>query len=248
MVISTVTATSTSSSRTSEPDLADGVAERWHRSFPLATGRADPGVRPRMSGSSILTATTSWTWPRQLRPTVSRSCSTSPKRSAVRHAVPTGRTSQTARWREGDCQGAAWGDFDKDGRVDLYVTNWGEPNRLFRNLGGHLFSEVAGVALGPPGDSLSGRAVWGDCDNDGDLDLYVAQNLEFRISSGETRSAFVVATNGEPLSMASRHAHAAAWADYDEDGLIDLYIASSWEPAVFCTTMGWVSSRTPAIA
>jgi hypothetical protein len=68
--------------------------------------------------------------------------------------------------------GAAAGDYDNDGWVDLYYTRIGAPNCLFRNLGNGTFQEVAaaaGVAL----SSESSGCVWGDVDNDGDLDLYV---------------------------------------------------------------------------
>lgn len=80
--------------------------------------------------------------------------------------------------------GEDWGcgvcaaDFDNDGRVDLYVTNFGA-NRLYRNLGNGTFEEVserAGVAA--PGWS-SGAAFF-DADGDGWLDLYVAQYIDCR--------------------------------------------------------------------
>jgi enediyne biosynthesis protein E4 len=77
-----------------------------------------------------------------------------------------------AAWGGGACAG----DFDGDGRLDLYVTNWG-PNVLYRNRGDGTFEDVAaraGVAAG----GWSTGCTFFDADADGDLDLYVARYVE----------------------------------------------------------------------
>jgi hypothetical protein len=77
-----------------------------------------------------------------------------------------------AAWGNGVCAG----DADGDGRLDLYVTNWG-PNFLFRNRGDGTFAEIAtqaGVAAG----GWSTGCAFLDADADGDLDLYVARYVE----------------------------------------------------------------------
>ncbi|HEV8629957.1 MAG TPA: CRTAC1 family protein [Thermoanaerobaculia bacterium] len=73
------------------------------------------------------------------------------------------------RW----AKGVAWGDYDDDGDPDLYVSNMG-PNRLYRNNSDGTFTDVAESAgvTAPAGPSF---ATWFfDFDNDGDLDLFVA--------------------------------------------------------------------------
>lgn len=74
----------------------------------------------------------------------------------------------------------AVGDFDNDGRPDIYVTNSGE-NRLYRNNRDGTFTDVAektGVALG----KWSIGTTFGDYDGDGRLDLFVSGYIHYDIA------------------------------------------------------------------
>ena len=73
--------------------------------------------------------------------------------------------------------GAAVGDYDGDGRDDLFVTGWRD-QRLYRNAGGGQFDDVTERA-GLQSNVWSTSAAWADLDGDGDLDLYVAAYLDF---------------------------------------------------------------------
>ncbi len=73
--------------------------------------------------------------------------------------------------------GAAAGDFDGDGRVDLLVTGW-RGLRLYRNRGDARFEDVT-ERSGLASDDWSTGAAWADLDGDGDLDLYVAAYLDY---------------------------------------------------------------------
>ncbi len=72
----------------------------------------------------------------------------------------------------GDSVSSTWGDYDNDGDLDLYVTNdFNENNVLYRNDDGEFVKVVDGDLVNDGG--RSNGAIWGDYDNDGDLDLYV---------------------------------------------------------------------------
>jgi hypothetical protein len=74
--------------------------------------------------------------------------------------------------------GVAVGDYDNDGRPDLFVTRW-RSYALYRNLGGGRFQDATAQA-GLEGDrDWPMSAAWADLDNDGDLDLYVCHYLKW---------------------------------------------------------------------
>ena len=80
-------------------------------------------------------------------------------------------TAESGIQRRGYGMGACAGDYDNDGRVDLYVTNAG-PNTLYHNAGGGRFTDVTRAAR--VGASLwSTGCAFADLDKDGDLDLFV---------------------------------------------------------------------------
>ena len=70
----------------------------------------------------------------------------------------------------GDSSGAAWGDYDSDGFIDLFVGNNSTANALYRNNGDGTFTKITNAA--PVLDRGYG-CVWGDFNNDGNLDLLV---------------------------------------------------------------------------
>ena len=130
----------------------------------------------------------------------------------------------------GDSRGASWGDYDGDGDLDLYVVSTAT-NALYRNDAGVL-TLLSGVAA----DASNGRsASWGDYDDDGDLDLYVANYSATNVSNVLYRNDGVDVNGAEVFSDVSSTAgvastspsYSASWVDYDEDGLLDLYVANA---------------------
>ncbi len=90
-------------------------------------------------------------------------------------------TAQTGSGDLGYGMGCAVGDYDNDGRADLYVTNYGR-NAFYRNQEDGTFAERAQVA-GVADPHWSTSAAFFDYDNDGDLDLYVANYLDLTLDT-----------------------------------------------------------------
>lgn len=135
--------------------------------------------------------------------------------------------------------GGAFGDVDLDGDLDFFATNQGGPNFLYLNQGDvdgdglpdHV--EIAG-ALGLQEEAkLSHAAVFIDHDNDGDQDLYVTHwsvgnTLWKNFLLEDGRLAFRDVTDLAGLRDEGR-AITSAWADFDQDGFLDVYLAKHAE-------------------
>jgi hypothetical protein len=138
---------------------------------------------------------------------------------------------------------AAWGDFNNDGWVDLFVGNESRgkenhPCELFQNNGDGTFSEIAG-ALGLADLGFVKGVIWGDYNNDGLLDLYVsrlgAPNRLFRnegkqaLKQGEKfpKISWAFTDSTSQAGVAAPVNSFATWFwDYDNDGWQDLFVAA----------------------
>lgn len=126
--------------------------------------------------------------------------------------------------------GVAWGDFDNDGWVDVYVTNkdTSVADVLFKNNTDGTFTDVTNSAFSPlPKQSGSG-AAFADYDNDGDLDLYVCRSGENALFQNNGDATFtdvtVTAFAGAPVD--SGRTQTVSWGDYDNDGYLDFFYAN----------------------
>ena len=141
-----------------------------------------------------------------------------------------------------DSFSAAWGDYDLDGDLDLFVTHWGDnrppgsSEHLWRNNGDGTFTDVS-VSLGitaayafVTGDigDLSFTPNFADIDSDGWPDLLVAGDfLQSKVFRNVRGTAFVDATT--PV-ISDENGMGAAVGDYDNDGHLDWFVSSIWDP------------------
>ncbi|HIF01583.1 MAG TPA: VCBS repeat-containing protein [Planctomycetes bacterium] len=143
-------------------------------------------------------------------------------------------------------------DYDLDGDIDIFITNYGDrflsvaessgpepyhdannggPNVLLQNDGEWVFSDVtAASGLNMNNTRWSLAASWEDFDDDGDFDLYVAndfgRNNLYRNDGGHFVD--IAATAGVEDIAAGM---SVSWADYDRDGRMDLYVGNMFSSA-----------------
>ena len=143
--------------------------------------------------------------------------------------------------------GVSAGDYDNDGDVDLYVTNWGA-NVLLRNDGRGRFDDVTSVAgVGDPGWGTA--AAFLDLDGDDDLDLFVVNYLNWspgsaqdcirtycgpsaddatpdRLYRNNGDGTFTDVSTSAGLNAAFGNGLGIAGADFNDDGRIDVFVAN----------------------
>ncbi len=138
-------------------------------------------------------------------------------------------------------QTAAWGDYDLDGDLDIYIGNESvrddpHPCELFENRGDGTFVEVAASA-GVAHTGFVKGVVWGDIDNDGDLDLYLSviagRNLLYENLGAESGKRPRFREIGEAAAVTEPDYSFPTWMfDFDQDGLLDI-LAASFDKARF---------------
>ncbi len=144
--------------------------------------------------------------------------------------------------------GITIGDYDNDGRPDVFIVNKTGRSRLFKNLGSWKFEDVTEQSgLGPPAPGLlesvsswfgsdqetesveiwKQGAAFADVNNDGWLDLYLCRTAapnELYMNQGD--GTFLEAENAAGLALASASGM-AAFCDFDRDGWLDAYVQTN---------------------
>ena len=148
---------------------------------------------------------------------------------------------------EGNAHGLAFGDYDNDGDLDIYITNYDQANVLYRNNGDGTFTDITNYA-GVGNVGLNRSCIFADFDNDGYLDIFVTVrsggNLLYHNNGDGT---FTEVAQSWGLG-GTKNAHGAASGDYDNDGDLDIYVAHVYEADRFYRNSGtsnnWIIIRT----
>ncbi len=128
--------------------------------------------------------------------------------------------------------GAAVGDYDGDGDMDLFVTRLGAPPILYQNQGDGTFADVSDAA-GVEVTQRANGAAFGDVENDGDEDLYVTALGDHRyyllINDGAGHFTEQGGPRGVAIETVNRHVgYTPTFGDYDRDGYLDLH-TNEWD-------------------
>ncbi len=153
----------------------------------------------------------------------------------LQHRYPDSGPGAVADFQTYFSGGAAAGDYDNDGHVDLYVTRMDATDILFRNLGDGTFADATAAAFGTPRNLKSNGCAWGDIDNDGDLDLYVTTLFStgylLYINDGDGGFREESYQRGAKVfSIDSHFGQSVAFGDYDLDGFLDFHV-TEWRYA-----------------
>lgn len=134
-----------------------------------------------------------------------------------------------------DSRSASWGDYDNDGDLDLFLAEQNFPNSqnnsLYQNDGDGTFTKISEGSIVTDGGASNGSS-WGDFDNDGDLDLFVANFGANFLYAGNGDGTFTRIATGEivsgglPGSVGGGVSVGSSWSDFDNDGDLDLFVGN----------------------
>ena len=127
--------------------------------------------------------------------------------------------------------GVSFGDFDGDGWFDLFVgcsSLTGTGSRLFRNIEGRFVDVTSSAGLDGSTAVMSG--IWGDYNNDQELDLYLVRLGPNQLYMSDGDGTFTDRTTEAGVGDAGGGSGATA-VDYDHDGDLDIYVANLLAPA-----------------
>ena len=120
--------------------------------------------------------------------------------------------------------GFSTADFNNDGLMDIFMANWSYANLLYKNLGDFKFEVMSETPINKDWGFTEG-SCWGDYDNDGYTDLFIARDGTNRLYKNIEGKSFI-AVEMEGLTDTVNNSNGCVWVDFDLDGDLDLFIAN----------------------
>ena len=145
------------------------------------------------------------------------------------------------------CKSSDWGDYNNDGLIDLFISNFAGENRLYKNFGNGLFKDIA-REIGITDPYYSFTSWFWDYDNDGDLDIFssgyengIIKSIEsfmgkvdsnYSLKLYENNGEGLYRDNTQSLGLLKVHSTMGAnFGDVNNDGYDDLYLGTGY-PAI----------------
>jgi hypothetical protein len=139
----------------------------------------------------------------------------------------------------------AWGDYDNDGDLDVLVTgatgsdpNFNPVTKIYRNNGNNTFTEQSQISLT---NVFKGSAVWGDYDNDGDLDILLNGALDYQYYTNNVSKIYRNNGNNSfteqtQIVLPGFSFSSSAWGDFDNDGYLDFLMTELGKMSIYQNT------------
>jgi len=145
----------------------------------------------------------------------------------------------------------SWGDIDNDGDLDVYIGQSSaaitpsRADKLYRNDGNNIFTSLSTSVVAVIGTGTFGSA-FGDIENDGDLDLLVANSGANDIFLNDGSGTFTKSTSIELLTNPNINEIGIAMADFDTDGFLDVYPSKGATTTVDLPNFLYKNNSTPS--
>lgn len=125
----------------------------------------------------------------------------------------------------GNAENHCWGDFTNNGYLDLFIANY-DTNELYENNGDGSFTKVdESAVLITTYNEFPEGSNWGDYNNDGYLDLFMATSTNAHLLFENDGAGGFIEVNSDEFNHGDSYGYSANWSDFNNDGFLDVFCA-----------------------